>query len=103
MKLLKILKNRTVDRRGACAGEVTTNTYVNIQKIVRNTVKDIGYTNAEYGFDYKTCGILTSIGSQSPDIAQGVKKSIEVRSGNNYEDEIDNQGAGDQGMMFGYA
>ena len=85
------------------AGEVTTNTYVNIQKIVRNTVKDIGYTNAEYGFDYKTCGILTSIGSQSPDIAQGVKKSIEVRSGNNYEDEIDNQGAGDQGMMFGYA
>jgi len=85
------------------AGEVTTNTYVNIQKIVRNTVKDIGYTNAEYGFDCKTCGILTSIGSQSPDIAQGVKKSIEVRSGNNYEDEIDNQGAGDQGMMFGYA
>lgn len=85
------------------AGEVTTNTYVNIQKIVRNTVKDIGYTNAEYGFDYHTCGILTSIGSQSPDIAQGVKKSIEVRSGNNYEDEIDSQGAGDQGMMFGYA
>jgi len=85
------------------AGEVTTDTYVDIQKIVRDTVKGIGYTNAEYGFDYHTCGILTSIGNQSLDIAQGVKKSIKIRTGDNYEDEIDSQGAGDQGMMFGYA
>ena len=85
------------------AGEVTTNTYVDVQKIVRETIRDIGYTRAKYGFDYQTCGVLTSIGNQSPDIAQGVNKAIEVRFGDNYEDEIDNQGAGDQGMMFGYA
>ena len=85
------------------AGEVTTSTYVNVQKIVRDTIRDIGYTRAKYGFDYQTCGVLISIGNQSPDIAQGVNKAIEVRVGDNYEDEIDNQGAGDQGMMFGYA
>lgn len=85
------------------AGEVTTNTYVEIPKIVRDTIKTIGYTRAKYGFDYETCGIMTSIGNQSTNISQGVNKAIEARVGNGYEDEIDQQGAGDQGMMFGYA
>jgi len=85
------------------AGEVTTETYVEIPSIVRNTIKDIGYTRAKYGFDYETCGVLVSIGKQSPNIAQGVSKSYESRAGNGYEDEIDQVGAGDQGMMIGYA
>lgn len=85
------------------AGEITTNTYVEIPKIVRDTVKGIGYTRAKYGFDYETCGVMVSIGKQSSNIAQGVNKALESRVGNGYEDEIDQQGAGDQGMMFGYA
>lgn len=85
------------------AGEVTTNTYVEIPTIVRGVIKDIGYTRAKFGFDYETCGVMVSIGSQSPNIAQGVNKAFESRLGNGYEDEIDSQGAGDQGMMFGYA
>jgi S-adenosylmethionine synthetase len=85
------------------AGEVTTETYVEIPSIVRNTIKDIGYTRAKYGFDCETCGVLVSIGKQSPNIAQGVSKSYESRAGNGYEDEIDQVGAGDQGMMIGYA
>ncbi|MFC2145536.1 methionine adenosyltransferase [Actinomycetota bacterium] len=85
------------------AGEVTTDTYVEIPTIVRGVIKDIGYTRAKYGFDYETCGIMVSLGSQSPNIAQGVNKAFESRVGNGYEDEIDAQGAGDQGMMFGYA
>lgn len=82
-------------------GEVSTDCYVDIPKIIRQTVKEIGYTNAEYGFDYKTCGILVSLDEQSPDIAQGVDKALEAREGEMNEAEA--VGAGDQGMMFGYA
>lgn len=82
-------------------GEVSTDCYVDIPKIIRQTVKEIGYTNAEYGFDYKTCGILVSLDEQSPDIAQGVDKALEAREGE--MDETEAVGAGDQGMMFGYA
>lgn len=82
-------------------GEVSTDCYVDIPKIIRQTVKEIGYTNAEYGFDHKTCGILVSLDEQSPDIAQGVDKALEAREGE--MDEAEAVGAGDQGMMFGYA
>lgn len=82
-------------------GEVSTDCYVDIPKIIRQTVKEIGYTNAEYGFDYKTCGILVSLDEQSPDIAQGVDKALEAREGE--MDDAEAVGAGDQGMMFGYA
>jgi len=85
------------------AGEVTTSTYVEIPDIVREVIKNIGYTRAKYGFDYETCGVITSIGKQSPNIAQGVNSAYESRTGNGYENEFDTQGAGDQGMMFGYA
>jgi len=85
------------------AGEVTTSTYVEIPDIVREVVKNIGYTRAKYGFDYETCGVITSIGKQSLNIAQGVNNAYEARVGNGYENEFDTQGAGDQGMMFGYA
>jgi S-adenosylmethionine synthetase len=85
------------------AGEVTTSTYVEIPDIVREVVKNIGYTRAKYGFDYETCGVITSIGKQSPNIAQGVNSAYETRVGEGYENEFDSQGAGDQGMMFGYA
>jgi S-adenosylmethionine synthetase len=85
------------------AGEVTTSTYVEIPDIVREVVKNIGYTRAKYGFDYETCGVITSIGKQSANIAQGVDSAYETRIGEGYENEFDNQGAGDQGMMFGYA
>ena len=85
------------------AGEVATTTYVEIPDIVREVIKNIGYTRAKYGFDYETCGVISSIGKQSPNIAQGVNKAYEARVGNGYENEFDTQGAGDQGMMFGYA
>lgn len=81
-------------------GEITTDCYVDIPKIARNVIKDIGYDNAEYGFDYKTCAILASIDEQSTDIAMGVNESFEKKSGE--QDDFQN-GAGDQGMMFGYA
>ncbi|CDI48379.1 methionine adenosyltransferase [Clostridium tetani] len=82
-------------------GEITTNCYVDIPKIVRNTIEAIGYTRAKYGFDSDTCAVLTSISEQSPDIAMGVDESLESKQGGmNKEDVI---GAGDQGMMFGYA
>lgn len=84
-------------------GEVTTSCYVDIPSVVRNTIKEIGYTRAKYGFDGDTCAVLSSIDEQSPDIAMGVDKSMEARSGESVEDETLNVGAGDQGMMFGYA
>lgn len=84
------------------SGEISTNVYVDIQKIVRNTVREIGYTRAKYGFDAETCGIISSIHEQSPDIAQGVDQALEERSGAGQTD-LDKIGAGDQGMMFGYA
>ncbi len=83
-------------------GEITTTTYVDIPKIVRNTIKDIGYTRAKYGFDAETCAVLTAIDEQSPDIAVGVDAALEARNGKNNED-LQTMGAGDQGLMFGYA
>lgn len=82
-------------------GEITTKCYVDIPKIVRKTVEEIGYTRAKYGFDADTCAVITSIKEQSPDIALGVNKALEHRE--NGEDEFDKVGAGDQGMMFGFA
>jgi S-adenosylmethionine synthetase len=90
---------------GLCviAGEITTDAYIEIPKIARETINSIGYDNALYGFDGNTCGVIVSIDEQSPDIAQGVDISEEVRTGMSGEDRIEAQGAGDQGMMFGYA
>ncbi len=85
------------------AGEITTKTYVDIPKIARETVKEIGYTRAKYGFDGDTCAVLTAIDEQSGDIAQGVDNAIEVRDSNVGDEDIAKIGAGDQGMMFGYA
>ncbi len=85
------------------AGEITTSGYVEIPKLVREVVTDIGYTSSQMGFDGRTCGVSISIGAQSPDIAQGVDTALEVRSGTSGEDVLNAQGAGDQGMMFGYA
>ena len=84
-------------------GEITTNAYVDIQKIVRDTVKEIGYDRSEYGFDGNTCAVLTAIDEQSSDIAMGVDKALEAKENTMSEDEIEAIGAGDQGMMFGYA
>ena len=82
-------------------GEITTSEYVDIQSIVRNVLKDIGYTRAKYGFDASTCSVVTSINEQSRDIALGVDSALEYKKGN--EDKYNSVGAGDQGMMFGYA
>ncbi|GAK13785.1 methionine adenosyltransferase [Geomicrobium sp. JCM 19039] len=84
-------------------GEITTTTYVDIQKIVRETLSEIGYTRAKYGLDAETCAIITAIDEQSPDIAQGVNAALEAREGVMTDKEIDEIGAGDQGLMFGYA
>jgi len=85
------------------AGEVSTSAYVDVHDIVRKTILDIGYTRAKYGFDGETCGVMTSIHSQSPDIAIGVDNALEARELENSGDEFNRVGAGDQGMMFGYA
>jgi S-adenosylmethionine synthetase len=85
------------------AGEISTNAYVEIPRIVRETVCGIGYDRESYGFDGNTCGVVTAIDEQSPDIAQGVDTAFEVRAGTSGEDILNAQGAGDQGMMFGYA
>jgi S-adenosylmethionine synthetase len=90
---------------GLCivAGEISTNAYVPIPDIARAVINEIGYDNALYGFDGKTCGVMVTLDAQSPDIAQGVDSSEEVRKGKSGEDILNSQGAGDQGMMFGYA
>ncbi|WP_100373839.1 methionine adenosyltransferase [Bacillus sp. FJAT-45037] len=85
------------------AGEITTSTYVDIPKVVRETISGIGYTRAKYGFDAETCAVLTSIDEQSADIAQGVDQALEAREGQMTDAEIEAIGAGDQGLMFGYA
>lgn len=85
------------------AGEITTTGYVDIPKLVRDTVREIGYTRAKYGFDADTCAVLTSIDEQSPDIAQGVNRALEAREGKMTDEEIEAIGAGDQGLMFGFA
>jgi S-adenosylmethionine synthetase len=85
------------------SGEISTNCYVDIPKVVRSTIREIGYTRAKYGFDADTCAVLTSIDEQSADIALGVDQALEKREGLMSDEEIEAIGAGDQGLMFGFA
>ncbi|NVT52562.1 methionine adenosyltransferase [Listeria monocytogenes] len=112
--ILDAIISKDPDARVACettvttglvlvAGEITTSVYIDIPKIVRDTIKEIGYTRAKYGFDAETCAVLTAIDEQSPDIAQGVDEALESRSGNEIDAAIEAIGAGDQGLMFGFA
>lgn len=95
----------TLVTNGLCvvAGEVTTGCYVEIPQLVRETIKEIGYTRAKYGFDYETCGVLVSLKEQSKDIARGVDKALEIRGGEVVKEDLEKIGAGDQGLMFGFA
>ena len=93
----------TTTGRVLVMGEITTKAYVDIQKIVRDTVREIGYTRGKYGFDADTCGVITAIDEQSTDIAMGVDKALEAKENQMSDEEIEAIGAGDQGMMFGYA
>ncbi|EHC1584364.1 methionine adenosyltransferase [Listeria monocytogenes] len=112
--ILDAIISKDPDARVACettvttglvlvAGEITTSVYVDIPKIVRDTITEIGYTRAKYGFDAETCAVLTAIDEQSPDIAQGVDEALESRSGKEIDAAIEAIGAGDQGLMFGFA
>ncbi|EAG9486783.1 methionine adenosyltransferase [Listeria monocytogenes] len=112
--ILDAIISKDPDARVACettvttglvlvAGEITTSVYVDIPKIVRDIIKEIGYTRAKYGFDAETCAVLTAIDEQSPDIAQGVDEALESRSGKEIDAAIEAIGAGDQGLMFGFA
>jgi len=88
------------------AGEITTSAWIDMPAVVRKTIEQVGYVSADYGFDYRTCGVVTSIGKQSPDIDQGVSHSLETRDGGVVQltdDELERVGAGDQGMMIGFA
>ena len=85
------------------SGEISTTTYVDIQEIARETIRKIGYTDADLGFSADSCAVINAIDKQSPDIAQGVDKAYEARTDASDDDELDIAGAGDQGMMFGYA
>lgn len=112
--VLDAILEQDADARVACetatttglilvAGEITTSAYVNIDQIARETVKQIGYTSADYGFDYQTCGVIVSIKEQSADIAMGVDKALEAKKGEMTDEQIEAIGAGDQGMMIGFA
>lgn len=95
----------TLVTNGTCvvAGEITTGCYVEIPQLVRNTIKEIGYTRAKYGFDYETCGVMLAIQGQSKDIARGVDKALEIKDGEVTKEDLEGLGAGDQGLMFGFA